>query len=144
MKVEAQNVILQIIIFLIQFWKPNACTYIITQIHMKLRSQQTISKIPRQPQTTLKCFFFIGLAYQGKDIVFQIHYRVQQLLKGFFLAPQVIIGLFLYEDFLNIIFQPMLKLEISLQSYNIVKDFWFLLEKNLKIIFWHGEIFEFS
>jgi hypothetical protein len=37
-----------------------------------------------------------------------------------------------------------LKLEISLQSYNILKDFWFLLEIFLKIIFLLGEIFECS
>ncbi len=55
---------------------------------------------------------FIGLAYQGKDIVskFNIEYRS---LRDF--GPKVIIlGLFLYEDFLkDDIFWLVLKLEIS-------------------------------
>jgi hypothetical protein len=44
------------------------------------------------------------------------------------------------------IFWLVLKLEISLQSYNnYLEGFWFLvLEDFLKIIFLHGEIFEFS
>jgi hypothetical protein len=39
-----------------------------------------------------------------------------------------------------------LKLEISYNRViiGILKDFWFLLEDFLKIIFWHGEIFEVS
>jgi hypothetical protein len=42
------------------------------------------------------------------------------------------------------IFWLVLKLEISLQSYNILKGFGFFLEDFLKIIiFKHGEIFEF-
>jgi hypothetical protein len=42
------------------------------------------------------------------------------------------------------IFWHVLKLEISSKSYNNLKDFWFLLEDFiLKIIFLHGEIFEF-
>jgi hypothetical protein len=38
------------------------------------------------------------------------------------------------------IFRLLLKLEISYQSYDILKDFGFFF----KIIFLHGEIFEFS
>ncbi len=41
------------------------------------------------------------------------------------------------------IFWLVLKLEISYKSYNILKDFGFVLEDFLKIIFLHGEIFEF-
>ncbi len=37
-----------------------------------------------------------------------------------------------------------LKLEISFRVNNILKDFWFLLDDFLKIMFWHGEIFESS
>jgi hypothetical protein len=40
----------------------------------------------------------------------------------------------------NMIFWLVLKLEIG---YNILKDFGFFLEDFLKIIFLHGEIFEF-
>jgi hypothetical protein len=39
---------------------------------------------------------FIGLAHQGKDIVFRFIIEYYSSLKNF--APQVI-GLFLYEDF---------------------------------------------
>jgi hypothetical protein len=58
----------------------------------------------------LLIFMFIGLAYKCKDFVsrFIIEYSS---LRDF--GPYVIIGLFLYEDFLNIIFQFVLKLEIS-------------------------------
>ncbi len=42
------------------------------------------------------------------------------------------------------IFWLVLKLEISSKSYNILKDFgFFFWEDFLKIIFLHGEIFEF-
>ncbi len=41
------------------------------------------------------------------------------------------------------IFWLLLKLEISYKSYNILKDFDFLLEDVLKIRFLHREIFEF-
>ncbi len=41
------------------------------------------------------------------------------------------------------IFWLVLNLEISFRVNNILKDFWFLLEDFLKIIFLHGEIFEF-
>jgi hypothetical protein len=39
------------------------------------------------------------------------------------------------------VFWLVLELEIS---YNILQDFWFLLEDFLEILFLHGEIFEFS
>jgi hypothetical protein len=39
---------------------------------------------------------FVGLAYQGKDIVFRFIIEYSSL-RDF--GPQVIIGLFLYEDF---------------------------------------------
>jgi hypothetical protein len=42
------------------------------------------------------------------------------------------------------IFWLELKLEISYRVINILKDFGFVLEDFLKIIFLHGEIFEFS
>jgi len=41
------------------------------------------------------------------------------------------------------IFWLVFKLEISYQSYNILKDFGFLLQDFLKIIYFHGKIFEF-
>jgi hypothetical protein len=41
------------------------------------------------------------------------------------------------------IFWLELKLEISYRVINILKDFGFLLEDVLKIIFLHGEMFEF-
>jgi hypothetical protein len=41
------------------------------------------------------------------------------------------------------VFWLVLKLEISYRVINILKDFWFLFEDLLKIIFLHGEIFEF-
>jgi hypothetical protein len=39
-----------------------------------------------------------------------------------------------------VIFWLVLKLEMS---YRVIEGFWFLLEDFLKIIFLHGEIFEF-
>jgi hypothetical protein len=42
------------------------------------------------------------------------------------------------------IFWLVLKLEISYRDIISLKGFWFLLEDFLKIIFLHGEIFEFS
>jgi hypothetical protein len=42
------------------------------------------------------------------------------------------------------IFWLVLKLEISYRDIIFVEGFWFLLEDFLKIIFLHGEIFEFS
>jgi hypothetical protein len=41
-------------------------------------------------------FFFVGLAYQGRDIVFRFIIEYSSL-RDF--GPQVIIGLFLYEEF---------------------------------------------
>ncbi len=41
------------------------------------------------------------------------------------------------------IFWLVLKLEIKLQSYDILKDFGFFQRIFLKIIFLHGEIFKF-
>jgi hypothetical protein len=49
---------------------------------------------------SLACFFpelpFIGLAYQGKDIVFRFIMECRSLMD---FGPYVIIGLFLYEVF---------------------------------------------
>jgi len=53
---------------------------------------------------------FVGLAYQGKDIVFRLIIEYSSL-RDF--HPQVIIGLFLYEDFQKMIFWLVLKFEIS-------------------------------
>jgi hypothetical protein len=88
-------------------------------------------------------FFVVGLAYQGKDIVFRFIIEYSSL-RDF--GPEVIIiGLFLYEDFWNMIFWLVLKLEISyygvIISWRILVSF---LEDFLKIILLHGEIFEFS
>jgi len=51
----------------------------------------------------------IGLAYEGKDIVFRFMVEYHSF-RGF--GPHVI-GLFLYEDFLKMRFWLVLKLEIS-------------------------------
>jgi len=77
---------------------------------------------------------------QGKDIVliFIIEYSS---LRDF--GPQVV-GLFLYEDFWNMIFWLVLKLE---NSYRVNMISWRILVSFrgffLKIIFLHGEIFKF-
>jgi hypothetical protein len=42
------------------------------------------------------------------------------------------------------IFWLVLKVEISYTVIIYLEGFWFLLEDFLKIIFWHGEILEFS
>jgi hypothetical protein len=52
---------------------------------------------------------FVGLAYQGKDILFRL-IREYSGLKDF--GPWVIIGLFLCENFFKMIFWLVLKLEI--------------------------------
>jgi hypothetical protein len=54
-----------------------------------------------------------------------------------------ITGLFLHEDFLKDDILACVETWDWLYSYNILKDFWFLSEDFLKIIFLHGEIFEF-
>ncbi len=41
------------------------------------------------------------------------------------------------------IFWLVLKLEINYMVVLYIEGFWFLLEDFLKIIFWHGEKFEF-
>ncbi len=51
---------------------------------------------------------FVGLAYQGKDIVFGFIIEYSSLMD---FGPQVV-GLFLYEDFQRMIFWLVLKLEI--------------------------------
>ncbi len=82
---------------------------------------------------------FIGLAYKGKDIVFRFIIECSSL-RDF--DPQVI-SLFLYEDFLKDDILACAETCDQLQSYNILKDFGFLLDDVLKIIFLQGEIFEF-
>jgi hypothetical protein len=61
---------------------------------------------------------FVGLVYQGKDIVLRFIIEYSSL-RDF--VPYVI-GLFLYEDFWKMIFWLVLELEIS---YDILKDFGF-------------------
>jgi len=51
---------------------------------------------------------FVGLAYQGKDIVFRF------ILEYSSLGPEVI-GLFLHEDFWKMIFWLVLKLELVIE-----------------------------
>jgi hypothetical protein len=58
-------------------------------------------------------FFFVGLAYQGRDIVF-ISIIEYSSLRDF--DPQVIIDPFLYEDFWKMIFCLVVKLEISYKA----------------------------
>jgi hypothetical protein len=41
------------------------------------------------------------------------------------------------------LFWLVLKLEISYRVINLLEGFWFLLEHFFKIMFLHGEIFEF-
>ncbi len=50
------------------------------------------------PALTPHLKLFIGLAYQGKDIVFRYITKYSSLRD---LSPYVIIGLFSYEDFLK-------------------------------------------
>ncbi len=52
---------------------------------------------------------FVGLAYQGKDIVFRFTIEYNSLMD---FGPRVV-GIFLYEDLLKIIFWLVLKLETS-------------------------------
>jgi hypothetical protein len=58
-------------------------------------------------------FLFIGLAYQGRDIVF-IFITEYSSSRGF--GPQVIIGLVIYEDFWKMIFWLVVKLGISYRA----------------------------
>jgi len=75
---------------------------------------------------------FVGIAYQGKDIVFRFIIEHSSLMD---FGPLVIIGLFLCEDFLKMIFWLVLKLEIGYRFIIAFEGFWFLLEAFLKIIF---------
>jgi hypothetical protein len=54
---------------------------------------------------------FVGLVYQGKDIVFRFIIEYSSLMD---FGPYVI-GLFLYEDFSKMIFLLVLKLEIVIE-----------------------------
>jgi len=60
--------------------------------------------------------FVIGLAYQGKDIVFRFIIEYRRSLRDF--SPYVI-DLFLYEDFRKMMFWLVLKLEISYRVITI-------------------------
>jgi hypothetical protein len=64
---------------------------------------------------------FIGLAYQGKYIVFRFTIEYSSSLRDF--GPDII-GLFLYEDFWKMIFWLVLKLEIS---YRVIIISWRIL-----------------
>ncbi len=57
---------------------------------------------------------FVGLAYQGKDIVFRFIIEYSSLMD---FGPWVTIGLFLYEDFWNMTFWLVLKLEILVLEF---------------------------
>jgi hypothetical protein len=86
---------------------------------------------------------FVGLALQGKDIVFRFIIEYSKLM-GFWPLGNRYLGLFLYEDFWKMIFWLRLKLEIS---YNRIIISWRLLV-SFRGFFWrlyflHGEIFEF-
>jgi hypothetical protein len=76
----------------------------------------------------------------GKDIVFGFIIEYSSLMN---VCPYVI-DLFLYEDFWKVILWLVLKIEISCRvmvSWRILVSFG---EFFLKIMFLHGEIFEFS
>ncbi len=62
---------------------------------------------------------FIGLAYQGKDIVFRFIIEYNSLRE---FGPQVI-GLDLYEEFWKMMFWLVLKVEISYRVVMSLKDF---------------------
>ncbi len=67
---------------------------------------------PPHPHKEECLFLLVGLAYQGKDIVFTFIIEYNRSLRDF--GPYVIIiGLFSYEDFRKMIFWLVLKLEIS-------------------------------
>jgi hypothetical protein len=82
------------------------------------RFWEALATCPR----SVKIVFFLGFAYQGKDIVFRFIIEYSSL-KDFGLQ---VIGLFLYEDFSKMmIFWLVLKLEINYRVINILKDFGF-------------------
>jgi hypothetical protein len=81
---------------------------------------------------------FVGLAYQCKDIVFRFIIEYSRLMD---FGPQAV-GLFLYEDFWKMIFGLCWNLRLVIELYYLERA-WFLLKDFLKIIFFHGEIFEF-
>jgi hypothetical protein len=83
---------------------------------------------------------FIGVAYQGKNIVF-IFIIEYSSLRDF--GPYVIF-LFLYEGFWKMIFWLVLKLEIS--YYRVIISWRTLVSFRgffRRLYFLHGEIFEF-
>jgi hypothetical protein len=80
-------------------------------------------------------FFFVALAPNKATILLVFRFIIEySSLRDF--GPWVI-GLFLYEDFLKMIFWLVFRLVIYLEI------FWFLLEVFIMIICLHGEIFEF-
>jgi len=66
--------------------------------------------------------YFVGLTYQGKDVVFRFIIEYSRLMD---FGPYVIIGLFLYEEFWKMIFWLLVETWDQLQSCNILKDFGF-------------------
>jgi hypothetical protein len=70
-------------------------------------------------------FWFVGLAYKGKDIVFRFIIEYSTLM-GF--GPYVVVGQFLYEDFGKMIFSLVLILEISYRVMISSWRIWFFSE----------------
>jgi hypothetical protein len=88
------------------------------------------------------CFgfhYFFGLAYQGSNIVFRFIIKCSSLRH---FGPKVV-DLFLYKDFLKIIFLLVLRLEISYRVMIYWKILVFFRGFFLKIIFLYGEIWNF-
>jgi len=127
---------------------------IITQMWLVITTEISVGQLAslkkkKRKQTVLYCLqycSFVGLAYQGKkDIVFRfiIEYSSLRFIIEYSslrdLGPKVIIiiGLFLYEDYWKMMF-------LIKMCWNYLEGYWFLLEDFLKIIFLHGEIFEYS
>jgi hypothetical protein len=84
--------------------------------------------------------FFVGLAYQGKDIVFRFIIEYSSFRDFGHLGS---IGLFVYEDFWKMIFWLVLKLELVIELWYLEGCWFLLVDFFWKIMFLHGEIFEF-
>jgi hypothetical protein len=82
---------------------------------------------------------------KGKDIVFRFIIEYSSLMDFWPLLGNNNRSIFLIWGFFERpYFGLCWNLRLVIQCYNILKGFWFLLEDFLKIIFLHGEIFEFS
>ncbi len=109
-----------------------------SQDHKFLRDHRCFITCMIRPPWQILCFanstaqLFVGLAYQGKDIVFRFIIEYSSL-RDF--GP-LVIGLFLCEDFWKMIFRLVLKIEIS---YRVI-----IALKNLFSFRWFFEDYIFA